>query len=153
MIEGLPAADAPDVHMDEIRLWIVTHAARFKREGRLPEVGERAARDPDVDGLAGHVQAARSNPYSALTQIIVCLFRAVSRNNVERLAAPNLFGEAVEKVKQPDIDLPDVARPVISKNMIDLLESRGEQLPRTAVCFGQGFPGVSIVKGEPFRFG
>lgn len=122
LTEGLPTADAPDIQMDEIGLWVVAHAAFPKRESRLPEVGETAAREPDVDGLAGHVEAARSHSSAPLTEIVVCLFRPVSRNNMERLSAPDLSGEAVEKVKQPDVNLPDFARAVVAKNVIDLLE-------------------------------
>ena len=49
---------ATDIHMDKIRARIITDTAAFKRQRRAPHDFQVVAREPDVDGLALHVQAS-----------------------------------------------------------------------------------------------
>jgi hypothetical protein len=135
----LPGPNPADVDVDEIGFRVISDPAGIETKGRLAQVGQAAAGKPDVHRLPDEVKTIRRHPAASAPEPGVRFWRAVPRDHVKRLTVADPYGQAMEKVEEADVDLPDGSRDVIPKDMIDL----GQRL-RAVVS---GFP---IARRKPF---
>ena len=64
------------------------------------------------------------------------------------LASAGLPGERVKQVKEPDIDVLCFSGPMVSQDVIDLLERRGNEAAGMTIVDGRELPGMGVVKGK-----
>jgi murein L,D-transpeptidase YcbB/YkuD len=114
----LPGTDAPGVHVDEVGGRIVADATAANLERSAIQRGKRHVGEPDVDGLALHVQAARRDPFAPMTEHLVGCGRAVPGDHLERQRRLRRPGQLVEQVQQAGIDPVDVAGAEIAQEVV-----------------------------------
>jgi hypothetical protein len=106
---------AADIHVDKIRLRVVSDAAALKGESRIPEIGGPDTRQADIDRHGLHVQALASYARAMRAQEFIAPGRAVAADHVDfGVGLAELGGEIVQQVENPGVVMANVAGAVVA---------------------------------------
>ncbi len=144
----LPSPDAADIDVDEVRLGIDPHATGPQGNRSPIELLKPEARDPDVDGLPEKVQAVLGDARPVGPQVGIGPGRPVAGDDMEGPVGARLPGEHMKQVEETDIDVLGLSGPMVSEDVIDLLERRGDEAAGMAIVEGRLLPGMGVVQGE-----
>ena len=123
-----PLTDAPGVDMHETRGGIIAHAAASQPESGAPQIGQAATGQGDIDGLAGHVQAAGGDPAAGSLQFRIAGRRAVTGNDVKLPSCAGLALQRKEKLQQVRIYRVDFIGAVVAQNAVDPGQRFGNEI-------------------------
>jgi hypothetical protein len=151
----LPAPDAADIHVDEIRLRVVSDATALKGESRVPEIGSSHARQTDIDRHGLHVQALASDSITMRPQEFIAPGRAVPADYADLgVGLTQLGREIVQQVENPGVVVADVAGTVVTQIPIQAIKRFGKIPAALAIDDIQAFPGMQMKELEAIlRFG
>src|SRR5271156_163117 len=143
----LPAADAPDVDVDEVGLGVVSDPAALHGERGIAHLGGGNAGYADVDGLGFHVLAVLGDSVAVLAEVGVAPRGAVSADNVDHAVRVAKAGHQImEEVELLDVVILHVAGAVVAQEVIELGNGFGQITVADAVDDVDVLAGMQVVE-------
>lgn len=110
-----PLADAPNIHVEEIGLRIISDAAAVQSERNLAQPGRFYSGDADVDRFGLHVQAVLCHSDRVGTKIIVAPGGTVTADDVNfRARMSDRRLQIRQEIVQLRIEMANVARSMVA---------------------------------------
>ena len=140
-----PVADAAGVDVNEAGSRIISDTAEMEREGDPLEEGKLAASHVDIRSPALDVHAVARHTLALRCQPGVRRRRAVSGDQVERLAGVQFGVDVVQQVEQIGIDRLDFVGAEVAEEIIDFGQGARNVVAILEIDRPQGFTGMRIV--------
>ncbi len=112
------------------------------------EEGKGTFGEAYIHRFAVQMEAISGNTTTALPEEGICPGRSIAGNNVERLLRIEFQPDRVDKIEQSHIDPLDIARPVVSKNVVNVGERFGQIPALRPINLFKGLTRVGVVKRE-----
>jgi hypothetical protein len=148
----LPAPDRTGINMNEIGAGIVADAAASQKEGRFLEAGKLHTRDADIEGAPLQMETFVGNPAPLALQQSIVAGRAISRDDVNIVAAAELLIEKGEIVKGTGVDRMNFVGVVAPQQVVKITEG-GRIVSTVGGTVGnfETLAGVSVEEGKGGR--
>ena len=105
--------------MHEVRSRVVPDASDSGLERGATKLGKRHIGEPDIDGLALHVQAASRHPFAAMPEHLVGRGGTIAGDHLKRTGGPRQTLQAMEQIEQTRVDVVDIAGAKVTQEVID----------------------------------
>jgi hypothetical protein len=142
----LPEADSAGVKVDKIGLGIKADPPALKSQGNLVQAAGAEGGEPDINGLAHHVQAVTCHPVAAVLEHGVGLGRSVSGDHLKKMFAAGGLANVMEQIQQGNINGMDITGSEILEEMIDLVQGLGDIAAISEIDQGQFLEGMGVIK-------
>lgn len=151
----LPVPHPAGIDVDEIGLGVVADPAFFNGCGGFAKFGQRDAGQSDVHGLSHHVQALFGDTVGAALECTIGGRGPISGDDLKGRINGHFVAHGMENVQQVGVDDFNFVGPVVSQQVIDLLQRFALVRPLIPVNgLVKMFAGMGIVKRQgAFRRG
>ena|SRR5215469_3297024 len=136
--------------MDKLGSGVIANSTIMKGESRIAKCCGSYSRNANIDRHCLHMQAVEGNAVAVRPQIFVAPRRPVATDDVDLGIGPAQAGkQIVQKIEHAGIIVMDVARAMISQEVIETIQRLGQILTVSAIRDVQSFAGVRVKKFEP----
>lgn len=139
------------VQVDKVGLRIKADASPLQFQGDLMQSAGIEGGQPDINGLAQHVQAVAGDAIVAVLEHGVGLRRPVSGNDFKKIPGAGGLTEVVKEVEQGGINGMDISGSEILEKIVDPVQGLGEVTTVAKIDQGEFLEGMGVIKRErPF---
>jgi len=125
--------------MDKLGSGVIANSTIMKAESRIAKCCGSYSGNTNIDRHCLHVQAVEGNAVAVSPQIFIAPRRPVATDDVDLGIGP----------AQAGIIVMDVARAMISQEVIETIQCLGQILTVSAIHDVQSLAGVRVKEGEP----
>ena len=136
--------------MDKLGSGVIANSTIMKAESRIAKCCGSYSGNTNIDRHCLHVQAVEGNAVAVSPQIFIAPRRPVATDDVDLGIGPAQAGkQIVQKIEHAGIIVMDVARAMISQEVIETIQCLGQILTVSAIHDVQSLVGVRVKEGEP----
>jgi hypothetical protein len=115
----LPATHGADVHMDELRLRVVTDSAAMQGQSGVTQASGGHAGDANIDRFAGHMTAVLRHTGSGESKKLIAEGRAVAADDIDFCLGPaQRLRQIVQQIEESGTQCDDIAGAMIAQKTI-----------------------------------